>query len=78
MVQIPLSKMAKIKREIQMATDFGNLTERQREIVQLTIKGKQQKEIADKLCISIRTVKFHMANALRKLDMDRSTLLAGE
>jgi DNA-binding NarL/FixJ family response regulator len=43
------------------------LTERQREILQLIINGKVNKEIADILHVSIKTVEFHRARLMAKL-----------
>jgi DNA-binding NarL/FixJ family response regulator len=43
------------------------LTDREREIVQLLVAGKVNKEIADVLNISIRTVETHRATIMRKL-----------
>ncbi len=44
---------------------FGNeLTERQREVLQLVAEGKTGKEIADILHISPKTVEFHKANLM--------------
>jgi DNA-binding NarL/FixJ family response regulator len=43
------------------------LTDREREIVQLLVAGKVNKEIADVLNISVRTVETHRATIMRKL-----------
>lgn len=44
------------------------LSDREREVVQLLAEGKGNKEVADTLGISIRTVETHRANIMRKLD----------
>ncbi len=47
------------------SNSFGNeLTERQREVLQLVAEGKTGKEIADVLHISPKTVEFHKANLM--------------
>ena len=38
----------------------GGLTKRQLEVVKLIAVGFQDKEVADKLCISVSTVKAHL------------------
>ena len=46
------------------------LTGREREIVQLVAEGRSNKEVADKLGISVRTAETHRAHILRKLNLD--------
>lgn len=45
-----------------------NMTEREMEVLQLIIKGFSNKEIADKLIVSKRTVDKHRSNLMKKLD----------
>ncbi|HWQ69107.1 MAG TPA: response regulator transcription factor [Patescibacteria group bacterium] len=47
------------------------LTERQREIVRWVIQGMTNKEIADRLGISDKTVKTHLSNIFSKLKISR-------
>ncbi len=44
-----------------------NISSREREIIDLLLKGKSNKEIEDKLFISINTVRNHIYNIYRKL-----------
>jgi DNA-binding NarL/FixJ family response regulator len=44
------------------------ITERQREIVQLLAEGKSSKEVANVLDLSVKTVETHRNNILRKLN----------
>ncbi|WP_336686621.1 response regulator transcription factor [Chryseobacterium bernardetii] len=46
---------------------FDELTEREKEILELLSQGFLYKEIADQKCISIDTVKKHVGNIYRKL-----------
>jgi DNA-binding NarL/FixJ family response regulator len=46
---------------------YGELTSRQREVVQLVAEGRAVKEIATILNISSKTVAFHKANVMRRL-----------
>jgi len=48
---------------------FSLLTAREREILQLIAEGYSNKEIADLLYISEKTVKTHRENIMRKLDL---------
>lgn len=45
------------------------LTRREREIVQLIAEGASNKEVAQKLGVSLRTVETHRANIFRKLNL---------
>ena len=49
------------------ATDFGQLTPRQREVLQLVAEGHSAKEIARLLHISPRTAEFHKARLMETL-----------
>ena len=59
------------------ATVQGNhkeiLTEREREILKLITEGKSNKEIAASLYISEKTVKNHLTNVFRKIDVQDRT-----
>jgi len=49
---------------------FGSeLTQRQREVLQLVVEGKSGKEIAEILSISTKTVEFHKANIMDVLGL---------
>lgn len=50
----------------------GELTARQREVVQLVAEGHPLKEIATILNVSVKTVTFHKSNVMRRLGL-RST-----
>lgn len=43
------------------------LTKREREVLTLFLDNDTSKEVADLLCVSKRTVDFHLANAYSKL-----------
>jgi DNA-binding NarL/FixJ family response regulator len=49
----------------------GNeLTERERDVLKGMVEGLNNNEIADKLVISLGTVKFHISNIFQKLGVD--------
>lgn len=59
------------EREIhQIETRLLSLTGREREVLDLAIEGLQNKEIAEKLGISVTTVKMYRSNAFMKLDVN--------
>ena len=49
------------------------LTEREEEVVRLVAQGHTNKEIANKLNISVKTVETHKANLMEKLDFKSRT-----
>lgn len=54
----------------------NGLSHREREVLQLIAEGYTNKEIADILCISIKTVQAHRSNLMEKLDLhDKSELI---
>lgn len=54
-----------------------NLTDRESEVLNLMVGGYSNKQIANKLNISIRTVKFHIANIYAKIEVNsRSAAIA--
>ncbi len=50
-------------------TYAGNLSHRQREVLQLVAEGHTNKEIAEIISISIKTVEFHKSGLMRKLGL---------
>lgn len=64
----------------QEGTDAGNswgsVSPREREVVQLLAAGAGNPEIAQRLCISRRTVESHVANVMRKLGATNRTQIA--
>jgi len=55
------SHTAEIRRQL------GQLTQREREVLDLIIAGKLNKQIADVLSISIKTVEVHRARVMEKM-----------
>ena len=52
------------------------LTPQETNVYELVVKGMQSKEVATKLNISVRTVKFHIVNIYKKLNVhDRGQLI---
>ncbi|BFH70171.1 transcriptional regulatory protein LiaR [Paenibacillus dendritiformis] len=57
-------------------SDDEALTEREREVLLLIADGKTNKDIAEELHISIKTVKTHVSNLLMKCEVQDRTQLA--
>ena len=54
----------------------GGLTEREVDILRLIAMGNSNREIADSLVLSIRTVERHISNVYAKLGVDGRTARA--
>lgn len=48
----------------------GRLSGRELEVYERILQRKQNKEIADELCISLRGVKYHVASIMRKMNCE--------
>ena len=55
------------------ASGAGELTEREEQVLRLVAQGHTNKEIANKLNISVKTVETHKANLMKKLDFKSRT-----
>ncbi|MCF0190162.1 MAG: response regulator transcription factor [Marinilabiliaceae bacterium] len=68
--------IARLIRDVCNASELRvELSEREQDIIRLCCDGMHARDIADKLCISIRTVDTHKTNIFRKLGIDSSMSL---
>ncbi len=58
---------ARRRQESAIAHRLGQLTQREREVMQLVVAGKLNKQIADELDISMKTVEAHRARVMEKM-----------
>ena len=71
-----VDEWAKIRRgDAKPVSESERWTTREKEILKLIVEGKSSKEIADLLCISVRTVEHHRANIMNKLNMRKTAEL---
>ncbi len=56
--------------------EFGRLTEREREVAALIAQGKSNREIADALVVTVRTIEAHITRILDKLGFKSRTEIA--
>lgn len=69
----PLSSVAGEKVEEQTPAEHSALTDRELQILQLVAAGATNGQIARRLWITQQTVKFHVSNIYRKLDVANRT-----
>jgi len=61
-------QLARVRRwQEEVERRWESLTEREREVLRLVVVGKSNKEIAQILSVTVRTVDFHVSNILKKL-----------
>jgi DNA-binding NarL/FixJ family response regulator len=63
------------QRSIKKKSSWDMLTQREKEVLKLVGEGYQNKEIADYLFISVKTVEKHRANIMEKLDLHSASAL---
>ncbi|HGO5810562.1 TPA: response regulator [Mannheimia haemolytica] len=54
----------------EISQNYAKLTEKERNLVPLIMQGFTNKQIADKLAISVRTVEVHRANVMEKMQAE--------
>lgn len=68
--QILVENVVKSNNNPTTKTSEHTISEREKEIIKYIALGHLNKEIADKLAISIRTVEAHKSNILKKLNLN--------
>jgi NarL family two-component system response regulator LiaR len=67
------SFLAQVREEVLLPEPVPHLTPREQEVLDLLAEGLSNQDIADRLVISIRTVKTHVSNILQKLHLSDRT-----
>ena len=67
-----------IEDKIELIANKHNLTERESDILLQIVNGLKNQQIAEKLFVSINTVKYHTRNIYEKLDVNKRTELASK
>jgi two-component system response regulator NreC len=63
------------KESSRSLSAWETLSQREREVLKLIAEGYKNKEIAEDLCISLKTVEKHRANLMKKLDLHNAAAL---
>jgi FixJ family two-component response regulator len=70
------SRRSEMKQRADLRLKYGTLTERERQIMSLVVRGLQNKRIAADLAITEATVKLHRGQVMRKMDAGSAVELA--
>jgi DNA-binding NarL/FixJ family response regulator len=62
-------------KTLKSSTSWDKLTQREKEVLKLVGEGYKNKEIADYLCISEKTVEKHRSNIMRKVGLHTASAL---
>jgi DNA-binding NarL/FixJ family response regulator len=68
-----LNRFAGVSGKLRERKSLELLTDREMEVLKLVTKGLSNKDIADELCLSVRTVQGHLANIFNKLRVGSRT-----
>jgi DNA-binding NarL/FixJ family response regulator len=63
------------RKKLKSSTTWDTVTQREREVLKLLAEGHKNKDIADLLNISVKTVEKHRANIINKLDLHNASAL---
>lgn len=65
----------KSRKQLKESSRWETITQREREVLKLLAEGHMNKEIANFLNISVKTVEKHRANIMKKLDLHNASAL---
>lgn len=68
-----LKRAMEMPVEANKSTSKDHLTERETEVLRLAAAGMSNKEIADRLSVTVRTVKAHISNVFDKMNVASRT-----
>jgi DNA-binding NarL/FixJ family response regulator len=59
----------------RFSSAWDSVTHRERQVLKLVAEGHSNKDIAEYLCLSVKTVEKHRANLMKKLDLHNASTL---
>lgn len=75
-VELALARSRELAARHALEQRALSLSEREREVAELLSHGFSNRQIAERLCLAVRTVEVHRAGAIRKLGAESSADLA--
>jgi DNA-binding NarL/FixJ family response regulator len=64
-----------VRKSVKPSSSWATLTQRERELLKLIAEGYKNKDIADYLCISVKTAEKHRSNLMKKLNLHNISAL---
>ena len=64
------AQRARLESTAEAALRIENLTRRERQLLDYVVKGLKNREIADKLDLSLKTVEMHRSRMMKKMQVD--------
>lgn len=71
--EIARKVIGQFQAQAQTASDVETLTSRENEVLRHVMHGMTNKEIADQMCVTVATVKFHLQHIYEKLHVHSRT-----
>ena len=75
-IKFALANPELTENEISLKEKYGGLTEREREAARLITQGKSNREIANEMTVSVKTVETYVTRILNKLGFDSRVQIA--
>ena len=66
-LEVDRQQSARRQRDGAISNRIDQLTQREREVMKLVVAGKLNKQVADELNISMKTVEAHRARVMEKM-----------
>jgi DNA-binding NarL/FixJ family response regulator len=66
---VSMNNVERLMQDSSSGSALGNLTSRQREILQLVVEGYTTRDIAERLSLSVKTVETHRTHLMDRLEI---------
>jgi len=71
--EIARKVIGQFQTQVQTASEVEDLTERENEVLRHVKHGMTNQQIADRMCVTVATVKFHLQHIYKKLHVHSRT-----
>ncbi|WP_322802780.1 response regulator [Vibrio alfacsensis] len=74
-IDVAMQKSLNCFDKLRAKQILQSLTKREQEVLNLVVKGMKNQEMANQLCVSLRTIEVHRSNVMKKLSADNVAAL---